>query len=259
MNSTTTGGLCDVLDWDSEWFGVRVARLREPRLNQETLQNALSWCGDQQVDCLYFLAGLDDFETLRLAAEAGFVPVDIRVTLSQLLEPQATEPSGPVANVRLFRPEDRRALKTIAGRLHTHSRFFFDVHFDRSKAKAMYERWFERCVENRHGWILVAEHESKPAAYSACELLGNHGRITLFGVADSAQGKGLGSTLLEATLAKLRQSLASSVSVVTQLRHLRSVQLYQKHGFRVAALQQWYHKWFERQPANPASSRRASA
>ncbi len=38
---------CQFLDWDTEFFGHRIARLNGTRLEPEFLQSALDWCQAQ--------------------------------------------------------------------------------------------------------------------------------------------------------------------------------------------------------------------
>ena len=57
--------LCTYLDWDSEFFGRRIARLNRHRLNEASLDEMLAWCRASRIDCLYFLADCDDAQTNR--------------------------------------------------------------------------------------------------------------------------------------------------------------------------------------------------
>ncbi len=43
---------CTYLDWDSDFFGVRIARVNASRLSEETVAPILAWCAAQAIDCL---------------------------------------------------------------------------------------------------------------------------------------------------------------------------------------------------------------
>lgn len=48
--------LCELLPWGSTFFGRRVARTNEERIDPTLLDTIRVWCAEQQVECLYFLA-----------------------------------------------------------------------------------------------------------------------------------------------------------------------------------------------------------
>ena len=52
----------EYLDWDSRFFGRRIARVRGHHLNDHLVAAILEWCSTQRIDCLYFLADAGDPE-----------------------------------------------------------------------------------------------------------------------------------------------------------------------------------------------------
>src|SRR5512135_2662223 len=77
---------CQYLEWDSEFFQRRIARVIGNRLSQEMIDPIMNWCGFRNINCLYFLADSDDSTTIRLAEDNAFRFVDIRMTLEKRLE-----------------------------------------------------------------------------------------------------------------------------------------------------------------------------
>ena len=59
-------GLCQLLDWDSEFFGFRIARLRQSDLTPLILSDVFEWCDREEVRCLYFLVSAGLFEDNRI-------------------------------------------------------------------------------------------------------------------------------------------------------------------------------------------------
>ena len=47
---------CRHLSWDSEFFGLRIARLDGARLHPDEVEKIDRWCIAERIDCLYFLA-----------------------------------------------------------------------------------------------------------------------------------------------------------------------------------------------------------
>jgi len=232
---------CRFLDWDSKFFGCRVARANGNRLTPASLRQVQSWCDAQRIDCLYFLADPADAETVNLAENAGFHFVDVRVTLGR--EVTGPSPNLGSAPVRPFQPSDLPGLRAIARASHRDSRFYYDKNFPDSLCDSLYETWIENSTRGYAQAVLVGEHQSLPAGYITCHFSGRIGGIGLFAVAQEAQGRGLGQQLVLAALRWFEQQGASEVTVVTQGRNVRGQRRYQKCGFSTRSVELWYHYW----------------
>jgi len=229
------------LEWDSKFFGRRIARANANRLTQELLRQVQSWCDAERIDCLYFLADSADAETVRLAEEADFHLVDVRVTLEHDLA--GITPDHGSGGVRPFQPADLQALRAIARASHRDSRFYYDENFPDSLCDSLYETWLENSARGFAEAVLVGEHQARPAGYITCHFAGAAGQIGLFAVAQEAQGRGLGQQLVNAALGWFERQGASEVTVVTQGRNVRGQRSYQKCGFSTRSVELWYHYW----------------
>src|ERR1700757_2252537 len=225
--------LCNYLEWDSKFFQRRIARLNACRLDEDVIGEALQWCGDNRIDCLYFLSDPGDSRTRRLAESKGFQLVDVRVTFGRRIEQTACAPTS--ASLRMAREDDVPALRAIARVSHRDSRFYFDGHFDRAKCDLLYETWIENSFRGFAQAVLVAEHDGVPVAYLTCHCKEQESQIGLVGVSADHQGKGLGSMLVQSFLNWSHEHAAETAKVVTQARNAAAHRLYKKHGFIVAS------------------------
>jgi dTDP-4-amino-4,6-dideoxy-D-galactose acyltransferase len=246
---------CELLAWDSAFFGRRIARLHGGRLDPEAWAEAHAWCRERAIDCLYFLADPVDPITAPLAEQAGFRLVDLRVTLDGEPKPALAVPAAPPARIRPAETGDVPALRRIAAVSHRDSRFYYDPHFERARCDELYATWIEKSCQGEAAAVLVAEVEGRAGGYITCLLepaagsaAGLSGRIGLFAVAAAAQGRGVGSLLIDEALAWLAARGAGRVSVVTQGRNRRAQRIYQKAGLLTRSVELWYHRWF---PAGP--------
>jgi dTDP-4-amino-4,6-dideoxy-D-galactose acyltransferase len=258
---------CEILAWDSEFFGCRVGRVRGGTLDRERLAAIEAWLQAEAIDCVYFLADSDDPATAVLAEESGFRLVDVRVTLDRetaaLILPEAAAPIRPA------RPGDLPALRRIAAASHHDSRFYADPHFDRGQCDELYATWIEKCCrsaargkdeKDSKDAVLVADVEGRPAGYISCLMSspplpgaggamgeggqgGEVGEIGLLAVDAAAQGRGLGSALVGAALRWFVERRAVRVRVVTQGRNTRAQRLYQAHGLLTRSIGLWFHRW----------------
>jgi dTDP-4-amino-4,6-dideoxy-D-galactose acyltransferase len=240
--SVVQESVCSYLEWDSEFFGKRIARVNRHCLDEAELAAALGWCQANRIDCLYFLAAADDLGTVRMAEQNNFIQTDVRITF----ERQLTENDRPEAAawVRLARTSDLADLRKIASTLHHDSRFYFDQHFDRRKCDLLYATWIENSFKGFAEAVLVAEVEGRPVGYLTCHRRGAESQIGLTGIEESHTGKGLGAKLVQRFIAWSIEQGARRATVVTQGRNVSAQRLYQKCGFLTSSLQLWYHRWF---------------
>jgi dTDP-4-amino-4,6-dideoxy-D-galactose acyltransferase len=234
--------ICTYLDWDSQFFELRIARLNRQSLDEASLKETLSWCRSNHIDCVYFLANSEDARSCRLADRNGFFQTDVRMTLERRLSLNDLMPP-PGGTVRPAREGDFSALRAIAREGHRDTRFHFDEHFDRAKCDLLYETWIENSFKGFAQAVLVAEAEGAAVGYITCHLENEASRIGIVGVADGQRGAGLGTHLVRHFLAWSVRQGARKATVVTQGRNVPAQRLYQRTGFVTASFQLWYHRW----------------
>lgn len=246
MATRDANPLCEVLAWDSEFWGVTVGRVTRPALVPGDGRRIAGWCAEQGVTCLYLLASADDRATVLEAARAGFVLVDHRLTLGGVLAAgaPATAAAPPSVLVRPARAADLPALGQIAVREHRDSRFYADGRFPTDRCDALYATWIQRSYEGWADAVLVADAGGVAVGYVTGHLdAPGRGRIGIVGVGEAARGRGVGQALVRASLDWFAAHGATAVSVVTQGRNVQAQRLYQRCGFLTQAFGLWYHRW----------------
>jgi len=250
-----TAAPCEFLPWDSNFFELRIARVKGNTLDQEKAEQIEEWSRTEGISALYFLARADSPATIRTAEETGFQLLDVRVTLERSVTDTPSCRHGSGATGVTIRPavaQDIALLKVIAEASHSDTRFFSDPHFPREKARELYSTWIQLECAGRAQAVLVATSSADHAlAYISCHIdpAVGCGQIGLVGVSEAARGKGLGSALVLAAVDWFRQQRAKEATVVTQGRNVTAQRLYQRCGFVTRSVQLWYHKWY------PASAR----
>ena len=239
--------ICELLPWDSEFFGLRDARLTRGTMDTSACRQALDWGAAEGVQLLYFLAA-DDVDSWDVACDAGFRPKDIRVEMAlDRPWPRPPEPgiSGPVV-VREAVPADLKDLLPIASSAHTDSRFFADAAVSRQKAHELYEVWLARSIEKTIADVVfVAEIDGRARSYITARIADHAGSIGLVGVGESARGRGVGTAMVQHTLRWFTARDVRAVTVVTQGRNVMAQRVYQRCGFLTSATRLWFHRWFQ--------------
>ena len=241
---------CEHRDWDSQFFGLRVAQVNSQRLTEEEMHAVLEWCAQERIDCLYFLVEAIDVLTVRLAEEGQFKFVDVRMTFTRCLDkdrPPSPLDALPGCTVRQWREADLPALRAIARVSHRSSRFYADANFPVERASALYEAWIETSCRGDADSVLVAEYEHRPVGYISLHLdQDRKGKIGILGVSEDCRQKGIGRHLVNEALLWLAERGVGEISVVTQGRNYEAQRLYQRCGFLSHSVQYWYHRWFPR-------------
>jgi len=244
---------CRLLEWDSEFFGFRIARVDGGRLTTKKMRDILAWCEENFIECLYFLADSDHMDTLRLAERHQFSLVDIRVELQRSISgplAHATLSSTEAFQTRRFLPGDIPSLKEIARQSITGSRFFSDPCFSKDASHSLYEAWVEKSCQGYADQVLVSaginQKNDPVSGFITCHLptADSGGTIGLLGTAVDFQGQGVGRALVNAALDWFGANGVGDVKVVTQGQNIKAQRLYQSSGFITHTQKLWYHKWF---------------
>jgi dTDP-4-amino-4,6-dideoxy-D-galactose acyltransferase len=244
---------CRILEWDTNFFGFRVAQVNGHRLTQKYVRRIDKWCQKNDVSCLYFLSRSDDARTTRIAEDCNFRMVDIRIAL------EAEAPDIKVnsmfickeAKVRYALPEDLNALSVMAQENHLDSRFYYDENIPANLADELYETWIRKSCNGYADAVLVAESNGFPVGYISCNIIkedyarGPAGNIGLFGVSKMVRGKGIGHMLLVHALDWFAAQSVRKITVISQGRNRAAQRLYQRCGFMTTSVELWYHKWYE--------------
>lgn len=239
----TASAPAELLDWDTRFFGFRVARLKGDTLTPALAAAAEEWCLANVIRCLYFMARADEPQTTLLAEKHGYRLVDVRL---DFIHPGGAPDAAPEAAIRPAQPGDLPALEAIAGQIYGDTRFYYDPNFDPRKCDELYRTWIRVSCEGYAAAVLVADLDGAVAGYVTCHLdVADHsGRIGLVGVHPQAHGRGLGQALVRAALTWFAGQGAQPVSVATQGRNIAAQRLYQRCGFLSRAIYLWYHRWF---------------
>ena len=219
-----------VLDWDSEFWGVRIAQLSS--VDED------GWAQEQGVACAYLLVPSADAGQAHRAEAAGYRLMDVRVELDVPV-------TGCPAAVRPHREADVDRLRTIARTNHRDTRFYADPRFPRDRCDEHYDTWIRRSCEGWADAVLVADADGKAAGYVSVHRRADHGSIGLIGVDGSARSRGLGEALVRGALDWCARDSLPECRVVTQGRNVAAQRVFQRCGFRTRSVGLWFHKWFD--------------
>ncbi len=242
---------CELLAWDSKFFGIRIGRVLTETLDDASCQSALRWCREHTVKCLYFLAEQDQ-ATITTAEQNGFHLVDIRVDLDRDLAnstsaAESLQGDGETSDqrIRTAAASDLPRLRELAAAGHRNTRFYQDEHFPRELCDELYRTWIAQSLGPMASAVFVATDEEGISGYVTVVIEGDSSRIGLIAVDPAARGRGHGSRLVQAAIDHASKYGASQMRVATQSVNIDALRLYERRGFRVGRVGLWYHRWFD--------------
>lgn len=231
----------DLLEWDSNFFGVRIGRVRPGHFLPNEVD---AWRRENHIRCLYYLAELDDTPSIHAAEEMGFHLMDIRTTFFTTLPVQPIGLSVPA--IRRARPTDLADLQAMTANSFIYSRFYHDPHFSREKCDELYAIWVEKQLNDPKTLVWVTDDERGATGFvTVLDLDADSTSISLIGIAERARGRGLGKALVNHVLVERGRQGFTRFEVVTQAANPVAMKLYQACNLRVTLQQAWLHGWFE--------------
>lgn len=233
-----------LLDWDSAFFGRRIASLAPAPTNRAELGAAIEAARAAGVECAYVLCDVQNTGGIQALCSAGVRLVDVRLTFERGLAGMA--PADPDPAIRASRAEDVPALRRIASTSHDSSRFYADGRFARDRCDELFATWIEKSCGGWAEVVRVAEVDGRVCGYTTGHVREEgRGEIGLVAVDPAAQGRGLGKKLVASALQALKDRGLARATVVTQGRNIGAQRLYQTLGFRTQRVQTWHHLWLD--------------
>ncbi len=232
------------LPWDSDHFGISIARLLPTSVSEPDLTKALRTADAAGIRCLYWLSDPDDSQ-VALAQRIDFKKVDVRVELGIDLASRPL-PKGDATRIREAGESDLGPLKDLASRSHRNTRFYTDEAFPTDLADALYATWIANSLQDPSQEVFVSGAPGEPNGYIAFGDSGTGvGVIGLIAVAESQRGAGLGSALVSAAMGRMAELGVDQVTVVTQGDNKAAQRLYSALGFAERNRFVWLHRWFK--------------
>jgi dTDP-4-amino-4,6-dideoxy-D-galactose acyltransferase len=237
------------LEWDSNHFGLRVARLLDPHLPVDTLRHLLTEADQAGLQLVYWPAD----PSLPVTADwfapwSGFLAdrkVVYRRSVREWSPPPATRAPDGVAIHEFPRGPATPELIALAIAAGEYSRFRRDERLDPTKFRALFEIWIDRSTQRELAdVVLVATDESgHTVGLVTVAVREGVGDIGLVAVRESCRGRGVGTRLVNTALAWMQQAGVGESTVVTQRENLAACRLYEQLGYVTSEVSALYHLW----------------
>lgn len=232
-----------ILDWDSDFFGLKVARIVAPQLSTRELSETLSELRQQQVQLAYWPT--DRELEADVIARLNGVLADRRTTFVIDLLSLDFATIIPAGTIEPFTDSMSVAdLESLAIQSGEYSRFAVDPNFPKEKFVSLYKAWMHKSLRKEiASEVLLIRDGDKIAGMVTLGEKNGRGDIGLIAVDGFYRGRKYGETLVRAAQRWFAAHGYEYGQVVTQGKNRPACSLYTRCGYSIEQVENFYHFW----------------
>jgi len=234
-----------ILDWDSRFFGYKVASVQASDLKHDKLVKILSDLKKESCKLVYCFVDPADEVTNNTIHKLSGMLVDEKVTYYiQGFEENHSLTSGQIQPYTITYPSAR--IKDLALQSGIYSRFKVDPGFRNNEYENLYTEWIVKSVDKSFAdEILVYFDDNEEKGFISLSAKNNIGSIGLLAVDERERGKSIGKKLINATFVYFINNAVGEIEVVTQKANRTACAFYESQGFKVKSITNVYHIWIK--------------
>jgi dTDP-4-amino-4,6-dideoxy-D-galactose acyltransferase len=234
-----------ILDWDTRFFGYKIASVKASGLKQDKLSEILSDLRKESCKLVYcFVDPCDEITNNSILKLSGML-VDEKVTFSvHGFDENKSLTSGNIRPYTLTYPSDR--IKDLALQSGIYSRFKVDPDFRNNEYENLYTEWIVKSIDRSFAdEILVYYDDNEEKGFISLGTKNSIGSIGLLAVDERERGKSIGKKLINSTFAYFINNAVSEIEVVTQKANMTACAFYESQGFKIKNITNVYHIWIK--------------
>ena len=224
------------LQWDSEFFGLRIGRADIQSLDDAVDLALMHYDLKYQYDLLYVFSkkGL------------GFDAIGAELVDEKILYSKYCENRDECKDVMLYQqlvPND--SLYKLALVSGGYSRFKLDERLPKGSYEHLYRKWIEKACpqEGTNKQIFAYAPEGFAKGMITVDFDGDKAQIGLVAVDTDCQHQGVGTKIMSTLEYYLYRKGVMTIDVATQAANKDACRWYEKNGFRVESVTPIYHWW----------------
>jgi dTDP-4-amino-4,6-dideoxy-D-galactose acyltransferase len=230
----------ELLAWDSQFFGLRVARITIEGVPDDQRLSACLQRSDADVVYVFVPSALAEQHRVALEESRGLF-CDRKVTYEKVVDGGSMDKDAAIEEATA-ESEDLLRLAYESGHL---SRFYRDPQF-RPHFEALYAEWVRKALKSADAKVFALSGAQRIRGMVTTSVANGAGLIGLLAIDETCRGQGLGARLLRRCESFYSSFNAPLCRVVTQEENVAACRLYEKSGYRVADVQDVWHVWRHR-------------
>ncbi|HQO10699.1 MAG TPA: GNAT family N-acetyltransferase [Clostridiales bacterium] len=225
------------LPWDTEFFGIKIAKIDVDSYDKKAIESSVNSALSEGTDLIYLVIPdkIDKKEIFQKNL------IDQKVIFRKTLEFLHEKNESVVEyNDRTVDPK----LYEIALESGKYSRFRLDPMLPYGSYEKLYRIWIEKSAKkNIADSVLVYSENNEILGMITVKIIEDRGEIGLLAADYKAQGKGIGSKLICASENFAISRDRNVMEVATQLRNKAACSFYEKNGYSIDRIFNYYHIW----------------
>ena len=238
-----------ILEWDSDFFGFKVARIVPDSLLLPELENTLRTLKQVNVLLAYWASNPDSSASQEAARCCDGVLADKKVTfvmnVCNLRARSLPQLSSLVVEefIDNFPAPEMEDLAIQAG---VYSRFKVDSRIPAERFVDLYKLWIQNSVNKKIAdAVFVARSSGRIVGMVTVGQKDGRADVGLIAVDTSMRRRGVGVVLVQAVQAWALSKGLAAVQVVTQADNMSACMLYESCGFYADKIENIYHFWVQ--------------
>lgn len=226
------------LAWDSDFFGFTIGQVHIT--NNDEAYEFENVFNNSSFDLVYVTVASELIQN-KISDTFHVEPIENKRTyaLTDLVAPIVTAQHEIVEINQVT-----ESLVQLTFESGIESRFYKDLHFDKSAFEKLYRTWIEKSVNHE-----LADHvygvfiSNQLAGFVTLSLKNDVTQIGLIAVDEEFRGKGIAKSLIAYCIMKTVQIGKGTIRIVTQAHNLAACSLYESIGFKEISSVPLFHIW----------------
>lgn len=231
----------EILEWDTIFFGIKVARLND-FIGPNELDGIVEDLKASDVKVAYCFVEPNNVRMNEALSLKCALLADEKVTYT--IDTSQVKPVCSDAIVEYEGVEANNELVSISQQSGEFSRFRVDKNFGPEACDRLYRQWIQNAVSKKFDSILyVYKDADQILGLVSLKNLNTSGSISLIGVDSRARGKSIGTELVKKAIWHYQDRGVFTLDVVTQKANKLACNFYEKNGFTISNIKNIYHLW----------------
>jgi ribosomal protein S18 acetylase RimI-like enzyme len=232
---------CKYLQWDTQYFGVRSARVNLYKVvDKQEQEEIIRFCKDYDFVTISNMGNKAE-NNYWIGNNTNAFLADINVQFIKILKDKPEYLDDHIY-VKHHLPRDKRLID-IARSSFNYSRFYNDPKLPTEKAKNIYAHWTECAFEKENKYFVISERGKNALGFILFSIIDDSCVIELIAVDEKYQGQKVGKSLVKTMELFAFNNGIKKIQVGTQLSNIPAIQFYNVMGFRYENCSSIYHLW----------------
>jgi len=232
-----------LLEWDSGFFGYKVAGIKASELDPARLDNIMKQLRVKDYKLAYcFVSPADRISSESLKQVSSFL-ADEKITYSIKNVDENNFPGSDKIIPYDLKIASQKLIK-LALQSGIYSRFKIDQNFRNNEFERLYIEWIEKSVSKvLADEVFIYREDDEIQGFITLSIKNSTGSIGLIAVDENQRGKAIGKKLIGRSLLYFKENNIVETDVVTQKANSIACRFYETCGFRIKNVVNIYHLW----------------